>query len=85
MTDIKKFILGSVFYEGSERVSDVSDYHDVELDCRDDEAPQIYLSIPMAVTISDVLRIVDTEVCIWVNENAVEKLQEIVDELRSRY
>jgi len=83
MADIKKFTLGSIYYEDSESITG-DNYYDVTIDCRDDEAPQIYLTIPVALTIIDVVQIINIEVCIWVNEDAVNKLQEIVNELHSR-
>lgn len=84
MADIKKFTLGHDYHEGAEDITG-DDYNPVGMDCRDDAAPQIYLSIPLAVEINETLHIIETDVCVWVDQEAVEKLQEVVDELRSRH
>lgn len=78
MADTKKFTLGSIY------VDHLEDYRDVEVECGDDEeAPQIYLKVPISIGAGDTA-VQILSMCIWVNENALDDLQETIDELRSR-
>jgi len=70
-----KQIIGNVYFP-------LKDYSvDVTVSCPLDEVPQIYLEIPVELegVIYKVAR------CIWVHEDGVQILREIVDELQARY
>lgn len=74
----KKFILGSIYFDHLE------DYQNVEIECGDDEeAPQIYLKVPISIGAGDTT-VQSLTMCIWVNDNALDDLQETIDELRRR-
>jgi len=78
MADDKKFILGSVY------VDHLEDYQDVEIEyLEDEEAPQIYLKVPISIGAGGT-EVQMLPMCIWVNENALDDLQETIDELRKR-
>lgn len=75
----RKFILGTVYFDHRD------DNEDVEIEYSEEEgAPQIHLKIPISIGAGDT-EVQMVPMCIWVNEDALDDLQGIVDELRSSY
>jgi len=70
-----KRVIGRVYFPSK-------DYSvNVTVSCPPDEAPQIYLEIPVKFE-EDIHKVIR---CIWVTEEGVQVLREILDDLQARY
>jgi len=56
-------------------------HFDVKLRCPDDEAPQVYLQIPIVVE----GKVINVERCIWIHREALNYLKQIISELERRW